>query len=190
MPQSILQFKPVEMNREAMEGLERLGLIERLAPGRHQAGRVTEDNVGKSLYESQPRFGGHKLIVATIASPTLRYFGSHQDNEDVWLIGKDTYRPLYFFFATCLADEFAKRVAAGRLATEDLCCLRVRYNDPEASFFVVKKQVPHGECVLPGPGEPPSFYVSEATDLKIDPLGFADYRLEIDLPDGPVRVSP
>lgn len=170
---------PEDMTRDAMIRLEKLGLIHRLAPGNDAASPEAGDNLGRSIYESDPRFGGHKLIVATIDSPTLRYFGCHLDREDVWLIGKDSYRSLYFVFAIPLHAEFEKKAAGGLLTADDFICLRVRYNDPEASFFVVNKLVMHGEFVPPGAGQPPSFYVTESANLRIERASFGRHAIHV-----------
>lgn len=187
---SPLLLHPVDMNRESMSMLEEKGMISRIAPGKDVAGPVDGTNLGRSLYESDERFGGHKLIVATIGATTLRYFGCHDDCEDVWLLGLDSWRPMYFVFATCLADEFAKKVAAGTLAASDLVCLRVRYNDPEASFFTVNKHVPHGEVVLPTEQPCPSFYVTESTNLEVIPVSFGDVAVEIHDNGVVAKVAP
>ncbi len=178
MPGKKIVLRSTDMNRESMSMLEEKGLIHRIAPGKDSAGPVDGDNVGRSLYESDQRFGGHKLIVATIGATRLRYFGCHDDNEDVWMLGMDTWRPLYFVVATCLVDEFEDKVKTGTLAEQDLVCLRARYNDPEASFFTMKKLVPHGEFVIPTDAGAPSFYVTESANLAIRPISFGESVVE------------
>lgn len=174
-----LVLTPIDMTRDAMCALEDKGLIHRIAPGRDVAGPVDGDNLGRSIYDSDERFGGHKLIVATIGAVSLRYFGCHDDNEDVWLLGLDSWRPMYFVVAACLVDEFEAKVRDGSLSESDLVCLRVRYNDPEASFFVMKKHVPHGEFVIPTEAPAPSFYVTESTNLQIRPVSFGSVCVEV-----------
>ncbi len=173
-------LQPVDMNRDSMSALEERGLVHRLAPGKDVAGPVDGDNLGRSLYESDSRFGGHKLIVATIGATALRHFGYHDDNEDVWMLGLDSWKPLYSVVATCLADEFEDKARRGALTEDDLVCLRVRYNDPEASFFIMKKGVPHGEFVVPAPAPAPSFYVTESTALAIRPVSFGRHAVRFD----------
>ncbi len=171
-------LRPVDMNRESMSMLEEKGLIHRIAPGKDIAGPVDGTNLGRSIYDSDERFGGHKLIVATIGATTLRYFGCHDDNEDVWMLGLPGRRPMYFVVGTCLVGEFAEKVRAGALAESDFVCLRVRYNDPEASFFVMKKHVPHGEFIIPTDAPNPSFYVTESANLAVIPVSLGDAVLE------------
>ncbi|MCC8180585.1 MAG: hypothetical protein LIP23_06730 [Planctomycetes bacterium] len=155
-----------------MMNLEAKGLIVRLAPGAHSAGEVGSDNVGKKLYQPDARYGAHMLQIATIGSPTLKYFGYHDAPEEVWMIGSDAARPLYFVIAVCMADSFRLKAAAGELEQSDFVCLRARYNDPESSFFIMNAGVPHGEFVLPGPADAPSFYVTEPENLAIQLIGF------------------
>ena len=190
MLEGTLVLHPVDMNRENMARLEDKGLIHRIAPGKDVAGPVDGTNLGRSIYESEERFGGHKLIVATIGATVLRYFGCHDDCEDVWMLGQGSWRPLYFVVGTCQSDEFEAKVRAGTLSAADLVCLRARYNDPEASFFVMKKHVPHGEFVIPTAAPAPSFYVTESANLQIRPVSFGAYTVKVE--DGTIRaiVSP
>lgn len=190
MSGNIIVMHPVDMTADVMASLEDKGLIHRIAPGKDVAGPVDGTNLGRSIYESDERFGGHKLIVATIGATTLRYFGCHDDNEDVFLLGLDSWRPLYFVVATCLVDEFAAKVKAGTLAAGDLVCLRVRYNDPEASLFVMKKHVPHGEFVIPTAAPAPSFYVTESTNLLVKPVSFGYTVVEMHDGQHAVTVTP
>ena len=190
MPGAPIVLHPVDMNSVTMKSLEKDGLIHRIAPGADVAGAVDGTNLGRSIYESEPRFGGHKLIVATIGATTLRYFGCHEDCEDVWLLGLDSWKPMYFVFGRCLADEFKKKVAAGTLSADDMACVRVRYNDPEASFFAVNKYVPHGEFVVAGDGDNPSFYVTESTDLQVCPIAFGSVVVHAMHEGTAVNVTP
>ena len=179
MKNASILLSPVDMDKNAMIRLEALGLIHRLSPGNDVATPQAGDNLGRSLYESDPALGGHKLIVATIDSPTLRYFGCHIDYEDVFLIGSPDCRPMYFVFAIPLQEEFRRRAEEGSLAADHFICLRARYNDPEASFFTVNKLVMHGEFVPPGHGVSPSFYVTEPTGMRIEPGSFGNHTLEV-----------
>ena len=174
-----LVLSPVDMDRENMSRLETMGLIHRIAPGKDVAGPVDGDNLGRSIYESDARFGGHKLIAATIGATYLRYFGFHEDDEDVWLLGLDSWRPLYFVIGTCSAGNFTAKVRGGSLSESDFVCLRARYNDPEASFFVMKKFIPHGEFVVPTNAPPPTFYVTESANLEIVPVSFGSVAVKV-----------
>ncbi|MDR0362667.1 MAG: hypothetical protein LBJ46_08315 [Planctomycetota bacterium] len=185
-----LIVQAAEMNRETMSALEGKGLIHRIAPGKDVAGPVDGTNLGRPIYETDGRFGGHKLIVATIGATTLRHFGYHEEGEDVWLLGLDSWRPLYFVFATCLVDEFREKVRAGALAETNLVCLRARYNDPEASFYVVNKHVPHGEFVVPTAEPAPSFYVTESAGLQVLPLAFGSCSVRVRDGDRTLDVTP
>jgi hypothetical protein len=41
------------------------------------------------------------------------------------------------------------------------------------------RDIPHGELTVPGPGKPPSFYVTESDRLPLIPCNFGDYELSI-----------
>lgn len=66
-----------------------------------------------------------------------------------------------------------------RLRSEYFLALRDRYNDPWVSFFVMLKHTPHGEAVAPGPGKPPSFYVTESRDLPTERFDLGEYSLTV-----------
>ena len=69
-------------------------------------------------------------------------FGTHPDNEEFLLIGDPGTKPLYLAVALCMRREFEEKVRTGRLEARDLVLLRCRYNDPEVSFFVIRRDLP------------------------------------------------
>ena len=77
------------------------------------------------------------------------------------------------------ASAHGRRTQAIERVADDFVCLRVKYNDPEVSFFVMLRDVPHGEAVADAPGRPASFYVTEPTDMGIDRTDFGEYELVV-----------
>lgn len=174
-----LALKPVEMTPKLMQDLEDRHLIIRLCPNHHELPARAGETLGKSIYESSPSLGPHKLITVTVNRPTFAAFGTHPDNEEFLLIGDQGTRPLYLVISLHRKDELARRIAGHRLAPDDFVCLRVKYNDPEVSFFTMLADVPHGEAVAAAAGRAASFYVTESRDMGIDLTDFAGYEIYV-----------
>lgn len=175
-----LALKPVDMTRELMVDLEKKGVIHRLAPHNDDLDMPKGKGGCKSIYESDPVYGGHKLIAVTINDCDFKAFATHPDNEEFLLIGDPDTIPMYLALSFLTADELAAKARAGKLAPEDFLAVRVRYNDPETSFFVMHKGIPHGEGILDVPGKPPSFYVTESTNLPNVLCDLGPYSLSVD----------
>ena len=154
------------MTPKLMAHLEELGLIIRLRPGGHDLAAQPGETLGESIYESADRYGPHKLIAVTVNRAEFAAFGTHPDNEEFLLIGNPDSQPLYLAVALCLRPEFEARFTTGRLTAADFVMIECRYNDPEASFFLMLAGVHHGEAIVSVAGKPaPSFYVTESRDL-------------------------
>jgi hypothetical protein len=172
-------LKPVEMTPENMQKLEDKGLIVRLYPGHHILNPARNESQDATIYASDPRFGPHKLIAVTINAFEPRYFGSHEDNEEFLLIGDPTTKPLYLIVATCKQSELDSKIQSHKLLADDFIALRVKYNDPEVSFFTMLTHVPHGEVTVDQKGQLPSFYVTEPRDLITNRTNFGPYLLKV-----------
>lgn len=177
---STIRLRPVEMTPAVMQDLEDRGLIIRLCPNHHELPVRPGQTLGKSIYESAPAYGPHKLITVTVDRPNFAAFGAHPDNEEFLLIGDPDTKPLYLAVALYRREELDRRIAARRLGADDFVCLRVKYNDPEVSFFTMLADVPHGEAVANGAGRPASFYVTEPCDMGIELTAFGDYELGLE----------
>ena len=172
--------EPVPMTCELMADLERRGLIIRLRPGGHDLAAQPGETLGESIYETADRYGPHKLIAVTVNRAEFAAFGTHPDNEEFLLIGNPDSQPMYLAVALCMREEFEDKVKTGRLTAADFVMIECRYNDPEASFFVMRAGVPHGEAIVPEAGKPPpSFYVTESRDLPLDTIDLRKYRLRV-----------
>ncbi len=179
-----IELQPRLMTAEVMAELEQRGLILRLYPGGHAAEVGPNEACSRDLYSSDEQYGPHKLIVATINSVDAdKYFGDHADNEEFLFIGDPATRPLYLVVALHKRAQFEAKVRNQTLSADDFVALRVRFNDPHASFFTMLKEVPHGEVTVAGPGTPASFYVTEPRDVTIRPFELGGYTLTV-LPEG------
>lgn len=174
-----IELKPVEMTPELMKKLEEKHLIIRLAPGNHELAAQPGETLDGTIYTTDAVYGSHKLISVTVNRTTFASFGTHPDNEEFLLIGDSATKPMYLVIALHMREELDRRIQEGVLSAEDFVCLRVRYNDPEVSFFTMLKGVPHGEAVGSVAGRPPTFYVTEPANMGIDKTAFGDYQLRV-----------
>jgi hypothetical protein len=174
-----IRLEPVAMTGRVMQSLEDRGLIVRLGPGRHRPAAPAGRTVDEPLYEPREGYGPHKLIAVTVNSDDLADFGTHPDKEEFLILGEPDCRPLYLVVALHRRTELERIVRERRLSPEDFLALRVRFNDPRVSFFVMLEHSPHGEAAAAGPGRPPSFYVTESRDLPVERLALQGYSLAV-----------
>jgi hypothetical protein len=159
-----------EMTPRLMQFLEDKGAIIRLAPGTHEV-ITPEEEVGIDwIYKTDEKYGSHMLLSATINRSTFAAFGTHPDNEEVYLIGDPATKPLYFLFGLCKRDEFEYKLKSGTISSDDFLCFKARFNDVEVCCFSILKDFPHGEATIPGPEKPPTFFVTEQTNLPLDKI--------------------
>jgi hypothetical protein len=78
-------------------------------------------------------------------------------------------RPLYFVFALHKKEEYLARLRSGKMTAEDYLAIRVPYNDPVYSSFIVWNETVH--CELTDNSRPelpyPSFFVLEPDPLTV-----------------------
>ncbi len=173
-------LRPVEMTKEVMNLLEAKGLIIRLCPGHHELKTKVGDTDVVCIYSSAKEYGTHKLIGVTVNRTTMPFFGAHPDNEEFILLGDPAVKPMYLVIALCMKDELDMKIKTGTVSDEDFITLKVKYNDPEVSFFTMLKDVPHGECVAEVTGRPASFYVTESADIGIIITDMRGYEFKVE----------
>lgn len=179
MKQTLL-LKPVAMTSEVMTDLERRGLIVRLGPHRHDLPALPGQTLDRAIYKSDDRYGPHMLISVTVDRVPFADFATHPDNEDFLLLGDPDTKPLYLVVALMLRAAFERKIAEESLTADDFVCLRVKWNDPEVSFFTMLAQVPHGEAIVAPHGRLPTFYVTEGRDLPNDLVDLGRFELKVD----------
>jgi len=175
-----IRLKPVEMTSEIMQMLEGKGLIYRLCPGHDELRASKEETLVKTIYASDEKFGPHKLITVTVNRSEFAVFHTHPDSEEFLAIGDPNAKPLYLVMALCNKHELESRVKSKTLSENDFVTLKVKYNDPEVSFFTILKNIPHGEAASAKDGKPPSFYVTESRDLGVEMLLLGEYKLKLE----------
>lgn len=166
-----------DMTIELMQELENRGLILRMAPGHHRLCIPEEEGLGENLYVSDGISGPHKLISVAISRTQFTAFGFHEENEEFLLLGGGAEeRPMLLLIALCDANALRRKLAEGTACGDDFVCLRCRFNDPQVSFFVMKKGVPHGEAAENRSGLPSTFYVTEAAGIHLIPVPLGEVK--------------
>ena len=178
---TLLSIPPQRMTSEIMAQLEEKELIIRLTPSRdkHRLNVKTGEGRGDYIYKSSKQYGSHSLVNVAIDYTDFVNFGTHPDNEEFLLLGGIGEKNLYLLVALMLKDELVEKAANNTLTSNDFICLEAVFNDPELSFFVMKKGVPHGECAA-GNGRPVTFYVTEGSELGLEMTNIGDYKFIID----------
>ena len=174
-----INLHSVETTPEIMQKLEDLGLIYRLCPSRHALNAKEGEILEPTLYPGDKRFGPHQLIALTLNRNVFDSFGTHPDNEEFLLIGDPNTRPLYLVIALCKRDELELKISESALQCDDFLTLRLRFNDPEVSFFTMLKNVPHGEAAGISNAKPPSFYVTRSAGFDVDFIDIGNYELRM-----------
>lgn len=173
---SLAQETPItvpvqDMTPELMQDLEDRGLILRITPGHHRLQIPEGEGVGQDLYISHSVAGPHKLITVAVSRTQFSAFGFHEENEEFLLLGGGAQeRPMLLLVALCDTPTLRRKLAQGSVSAQDFICLRCRFNDPEVSFFVMKKGVPHGEAAETQEGLPSTFYVTESAGIHLIPV--------------------
>jgi hypothetical protein len=174
-----LEVTSVTMTEERMQLLEDRGKIIRLTPNKFILSPGPDNTEDHIVYESDPIYGPHKLIAVTVNRYRFGAFGVHDDNEEFLLVGDPTAKPLYLAVALCTKSELDEKIAQKSLTAQDFMVLTCKYNDPAVSFFVMLKDVPHGEASCEGEGQLPYFYVTEPRDQTIHFTDFGPYDLKV-----------
>ena len=135
-------------------------------------------DVVETIYTSAPRYGSHKLICVGKNITKIR-LSSHPDNEEFIIINpcKRKFKPLFLIIGLEKHEALEKKAKSGRLTVKDIIALKLKYNDPETSFFIMMKSTPHWEATVPGKGPAPVFFVTEPAQLKMNYLNTGSYRL-------------
>lgn len=176
-----IAVQPVKMTEERMQMLEDKGLIIRLNPSRHSFPIPRHGCDTQKLYVSQPEYGSHMLISVVVDRIEFSAFGAHEDNEEFLLIGgRPEEKRMYLLVALCKTEELDRKLASGTVSAEDFVCLDCVFNDPDLSFFVMLKDVPHGEATPDEDKLPASFYVTEPSGMGLTPTNWHGYSLRIE----------
>lgn len=172
-------LKPVLMTPDIMADLEKRKLIMLLGPHRHELPSEWGQTLDRPVYDSHERFGPHRLLTVTVNRVPFVEFATHPDREEFLLIGDEGTKPLYIVIALMFREELEKKINERNITSNDFICLKVKWNNPEVSFFTMLPGVPHGESITAVEGIPPSFYVTEGRDLPNDVVDLGEFELVV-----------
>jgi len=172
-------LEPQPCTPEVMSFLEEKGVLTRLMPGQHLLKVEEGESKHASIYETNDRFGPHKLICVTINSTQPKNFLYHNDAEDFMLIDHPDAEDLILTMSLVKHDVLEEKIANGTVSNKDFLAMICNKNDPYTSFFTMHKGFPHVETVLHTSKHPPSFYVGESRDLDENLIDFKEFRLVI-----------
>lgn len=175
----VILIPVVEMNQITMEFLEKKGIISRLLPGKHRMKVGLGESKHESLYESDDRFGGHKIITVTINTTQPINFVYHSDHEDFLLIDDLDRTPLILTICLLEKDTLKEKIRQKQLCSTDFIALKCVFNDPRLSFFTLYKYFAHVETVPFESIMPPGFYVTESRKLDENRINLETYKLVI-----------
>ena len=153
----IIEVAAVPMTEENMQFLEDRGKIIRLTPDKYLKDPGQNQTLVDVIYQSAPKYGPHMLIAVTVNRFEFSGFGMHDDNEEFILVGNPDSKLMYLAVALCEKEELDEKIRSKTLSPQDFRVLKVKYNDPAVSFFVMLKDIPHGEATIEGEGTPPLF---------------------------------
>ena len=172
-----IEVAAVPMTEERMQFLEDQGKIIRLTPEKYLQDPGRNQTLVDVIYQSAPKYGPHMLIAVTVNRFEFSGFGTHDDNEEFILVGNPDSKVMYLAVALCSKEELDEKIRSKTLESEDFMMLKVKYNDPAVSFFVMLKDIPHGEATIEGDGTPPTFYVTEPLNQTMNVTNFGDFEL-------------
>lgn len=166
-----------EMTEEVMQHLEDIGLIIRICPSHHRFNIPAGSGVGRNIYVSELLTGSHKLLSVMIDRTEFSAFGFHDANEEFLLLGGIEEKAMYLMIALCNREQLEGKIVLKTLSSDDFVCLRCKFNDPDVSFFTMKKDIVHGEACADEEGLPASFYVTEPSNTALHRLDMNGYTL-------------
>jgi len=172
-----IKLIPVDMTPDIMKHLEKKGFIIRLSPNNYRLDVESGLTRSEPIYQADIKYGSHMLITVSVNRTDFFNFGWHEENEEFLLIGDPNSTPMYLVIALCDYVELDKKIREKSLNSDDFIALKVKYNDPEVSFFTMKKEIPHGELVSASTTNFPTFYVTEPTSMNLIRTNFDTYEL-------------
>ena len=163
-----LLLKAHELTPEDARLLEEKGLISFI---RHPQLSIRKGLASDYFKGDNFRADKHGFHSVTITYTEI-FLSSHPKGQDEIVFMWDAqgeFHPLYFVFALHKRGEYLGRIKEGAITAEDYLALRVPYNDPQYSSFIVWHETVH--CELTDRREQqaiyPSFFVLELMALKV-----------------------
>jgi hypothetical protein len=175
-----LQLRAQRATAALLDDMEAKGLLRRLKASPAALAVKEGDQLVEVVELARDGFGPWQMLAVACNRTALDHLAAHSDIESWLYFSADpTSKPLLYVVATCAADEFKKKAAAGTLAADDFIILEIRPNDPAAGFFTVPGGVLHDELTAPGPGVGPVFFVPESSRMTHVSVPLDGYAIEI-----------
>ncbi len=162
-----ITLQPQPISKGLLEHLEDKGLIQMFRPTELTLNPPAGTNVGESLYESDEKYGPHKLIAVGINNHNVA-LGFHPDNEEFLLPYYDSsVKPVYLVISYLPEEEIRAKDRENSLSAKDFVCLSLYPAPRGAEMFTVLGGTVHCEVTKPGEGEIGCFFVTESRDLPV-----------------------
>jgi hypothetical protein len=171
-----------ELDAASAGRLESAGLITFVGHPENEIRRTLAADYYKGKDFPADRHGFHSVTI-TYRDILLSSHPKGQDEIVFMWDSAECFKPLFFVFALHKRDEYLKRLKSGAVTEDDYVALRVPYNDPGLSSFIVWHGTVHCECTDPADGETlyPSFFVLEPQKLVVDYTRERDLGVDLTL---------
>ena len=172
--------KVVDANEAIFKQLEKKNLLKRFFTAAGSIDLVERPYDVKNVYQTNEAFGGHKLICVNynLSEPQLGY---HKEKEDFILISDNPvqYKALYLLVCLDKEEDLANKICKEEISDDDFIIIRLKFNDPNLSFFTMNEGVLHCELVEKSEAKRhPYFYVTEPSNLDNIGVDLGDYVIE------------
>lgn len=170
---------PLGMNVQLMERLEKDGLIIRICH-RSYFENIKKDEVKvKLIYSCNSKSGPHSLCYIKSNKQTADCFEAHSDNEDWFLISNDEVEDTFLMLSKLSTKDLKEKIENKKISGNDFIALKMKFNDPEVSFFTIIKNVPHLFFSRKGMKDDPSWYITLSKDIGMDYINLVEYHFNL-----------
>jgi hypothetical protein len=174
---NILKLKPVKCTRKIMDDLEKKKLIKLLRPTKKVLRAPARKGVVDAFYKAGRKSGPHMLmcIGKSESKPEMSY---HSECEEVLLIKQPEHKtkPLFLLIALEKYAKIKRKIDNNTLRSRDFMLIKLRYNDPEISFFTILKNTFHCELTSKTMGTSPYFFVTEPSLTVTEKIKMKKYK--------------
>ena len=163
-----ITLRPREMNEKTARLLEEKGLITFI---RHPSLEFRQ-NLKENFYKGEDFNATFHSFHSVTITYTDIFLASHPSGYNEIVMMWDSLakaRPLYFVFSLWKKNDYLYKLYTGNVNEDDYIALRIPYNHPQYSSFIVWNETVHCELTdryhqeLPNP----SFFVLEPNPLQI-----------------------
>lgn len=170
----------LDASEEVFKLLEEKNLLKRFFNSAGSVDLKEKSYNVKTIYHTNEKFGGHKLICVNynLSEPQI---GFHNEKEDFLLISDNPgkYKNLYLLICMHKLVELENKINNNEITDKDFIIIKLKFNDPNLSFFTMNEKVPHCELVKKNSDKKyPYFYVTEPTKLENISIDLNEYIIK------------